>query len=805
MYRLFIITALTGLMLPTSLTLGQAGTGNYFDPATWDAPTGYYASASSLTGSALESALHDIISVDYYNPSSTQHRYVPYADAGAAFDVLDRVAPQPNPFTPWDLNIIYETVDVSVIDTTPRNREHVWAASRQQTSSPRNELGHDYPDLHNLRPAFSATNSARSNLNFGGTGGASSGYSSGYWYPGDEHKGDVARMLFYMAVRYDGSESNTADLTLVNGNPGAWNAQHGDLASLLQWHIDDPVSDFERRRNHLIFTDSFIDEFGNLVDNRNGSTGENISQGNRNPFVDNPGWVSDIWGGPASPNDTQLSVDTPAADGSSSETVGFGRVMKNSSLTPDVIALNKTGSESTSALISESGGASVTPDGSYAFGAGNSSVNLNVTIDTSSTGDKNGTITIDNLASNSAGTGLGSADANDTISVSGTVVEKRVIIEYLAADLGTTIVGGTVSGTSNLLSNGTNSQATSVELAETAGPNGDGIEVIGGVRTIWDDGRVFGSRDFGGAFTSAGAKSGTVGLAVTTLENGGLGLTGEGTYADVQVSYTGTALDHANASFISPADQNVLNIDLGNIFVGSADPTTGFDIYNLLATASYTADLDLDAVVGSGDTASLFTNVVSGVSISAGSSLSYQATLDTASIGDFAATWTIQNSDEDLPGAVAGTNLVINLTGLVTYVGDFEFDLDLDATDIDLMFDEVLGSASDSLYDLTGDTNIDSADTDYLVHTVFNTEYGDANLDGKVDVLDLSLLATNYGTSGSWATADFNGDGVIDVLDLSLLAANYNFDNGSSALPVPEPVSIALLGLAGMVLLSRRQ
>ena len=53
--------------------------------------------------------------------------------------------------------------------------------------------------------------------------------------------------------------------------------------------------------------------------------------------------------------------------------------------------------------------------------------------------------------------------------------------------------------------------------------------------------------------------------------------------------------------------------------------------------------------------------------------------------------------------------------------------------------------------------------------------YGDANLDSKVDVLDLAILAANYRkqVTGGWTQADFNNDGVVDVKDLAVLAANY--------------------------------
>lgn len=169
------------------------------------------------------------------------------------------------------------------------NREHVWAKSHGFPEQ--SQFG--YTDAHHLRPADASINSERSNLDFdnGGTPiteAPENAKDEDSFEPRDEMKGDVARMLFYMDVRYEGAAAdNTPDLVLVdrvgteNGAP-----QLGKLCTLYQWHQDDPVNAWETERNNVVF------EY----------------QGNRNPFIDRPEWVQSIFG--AACND-DVEVNTP--------------------------------------------------------------------------------------------------------------------------------------------------------------------------------------------------------------------------------------------------------------------------------------------------------------------------------------------------------------------------------------------------------------------------------------------------------------------------------------------------------------
>ena len=171
------------------------------------------------------------------------------------------------------------------------NREHVWPKSHGNFGTSMTKVAGT--DLHSLRPVDNTVNSARSNKDFGNATNphwecTECDSSADFWEPSDMTKGDAARSVFYMDVRYNGF-GNEPDLTLVNGTTETSSEYGflGDLCTLYDWHFTDPVSTFEINRNNEIYT----------------------IQGNRNPFVDNESFVREIWGDICEPQPVEDDSD----------------------------------------------------------------------------------------------------------------------------------------------------------------------------------------------------------------------------------------------------------------------------------------------------------------------------------------------------------------------------------------------------------------------------------------------------------------------------------------------------------------
>jgi endonuclease I len=163
-------------------------------------------------------------------------------------------------------------------DSGKWNREHVFAKSLANPSLVTDEPGPG-TDVHNLRPADAERNTLRSNRKFtDGSGNSTIVSSNGGWYPGDEWKGDIARIVMYMYTRYHGTGAQISETSCLPINVGFGTTLDVDqnmIELFLNWNVEDPVSDFEANRNEVLYG----------------------IQGNRNPYVDNPYLATLIWGG----------------------------------------------------------------------------------------------------------------------------------------------------------------------------------------------------------------------------------------------------------------------------------------------------------------------------------------------------------------------------------------------------------------------------------------------------------------------------------------------------------------------------
>ena len=158
------------------------------------------------------------------------------------------------------------------------NREHTYARALGTPSLTTNEAD---ADVHHIRASDVARNGMRDNDRF--FDGSGNSFETGIlWYPGDEWKGDVARMMMYMYLRY-----GTQCLPTGVSQSGITTATNDSnmVQLFLEWNAEDPVSLYEDRRNTYL-----------------GNTSNTYAQGNRNPFIDNPYLATVIWGGPVAEN-----------------------------------------------------------------------------------------------------------------------------------------------------------------------------------------------------------------------------------------------------------------------------------------------------------------------------------------------------------------------------------------------------------------------------------------------------------------------------------------------------------------------
>lgn len=288
-------------------------------------PSGYYQDVDATESDALRDSLHVLIdghTTQPYGESESDGTWpAPHDSNVDVWDILalaDAYPLDPSKVLGLYSNAVFARQSKGAVSGYIYDREHSWPKSygfnEEDVDNPA------YSDCHHLFPALKAFNSSRGQCPYGSVvaeiavgrdtvpnllcaGGPSitnQRFSRSIgenkwclWETWCARRGDVARAMFYMAIRYEGpancgdckdnevQEPNlelTDDLRLIATCNDAWlggcSAFMGLLSDLLKWHLEDPVDDFERRRNTIVY----------------------LFQGNRNPFVDHPEWVEELFG-----------------------------------------------------------------------------------------------------------------------------------------------------------------------------------------------------------------------------------------------------------------------------------------------------------------------------------------------------------------------------------------------------------------------------------------------------------------------------------------------------------------------------
>ena len=235
------------------------------------APPSYYDALLGLSDNDLRNKLQTIV----VNENTKGQNY------GDVWDMLESA--DENPLDNTEVWLIYTETTIGktehVVDNNGWNREHIFPQSRGgfsdgtsftadgidvYFSTTADDIAHAHGDAHHIRACLATENTNRSDLDFDDVSGPRT--KNTYFYePPLSAKGDVARALFYMAIRYN-------DLSLGVGDQDGQTI--GNLTTLLEWNKLDPPDDYELRRNNVIYE----------------------WQNNRNPFIDNYELADYIWG-----------------------------------------------------------------------------------------------------------------------------------------------------------------------------------------------------------------------------------------------------------------------------------------------------------------------------------------------------------------------------------------------------------------------------------------------------------------------------------------------------------------------------
>jgi endonuclease I/chitodextrinase len=253
-------------------------------------PSGYYATSTG-TGYTLKTQLYNIIKGHTDNGYAGLYTIYQTSDVDNFYEndatVLDMYSEKPAGIDPYNYSTSStQRCGTYSVEGDCYNREHIIPQSSFGSAAPM------VSDAHFITPTDGKVNGQRSNhphgtvatatwtsLNGSKLGSSSvSGYVGTVFEPIDEFKGDIARMYFYFATRYETTVSGYA-FPMFNGTSNQVFTT-SFLNMLLAWNTLDPVSPREIARNNAIYN----------------------SQNNRNPYIDHPEYVQRVWNATA---DTQ--------------------------------------------------------------------------------------------------------------------------------------------------------------------------------------------------------------------------------------------------------------------------------------------------------------------------------------------------------------------------------------------------------------------------------------------------------------------------------------------------------------------
>jgi len=230
-------------------------------------PNGYYNTANGLSGNALRLALHDIID---------GHSSISYDALWNAYQTTD----ENSNGKVWD---IYTNCTFTFSSDQCGNYSSICDCYNREHTVPQswfNEASPMKSDLFHVLPTDGKVNGYRSDYPYGECSSGTTyglgklgnctypGYSSKVFEPADEYKGDIARIYFYMATRYQDVMSGWSGESFSGGNLSTWTKN-----MLLEWDTQDPVSQKEIDRNNAVYS----------------------IQHNRNPYVDHPEYGCLVW------------------------------------------------------------------------------------------------------------------------------------------------------------------------------------------------------------------------------------------------------------------------------------------------------------------------------------------------------------------------------------------------------------------------------------------------------------------------------------------------------------------------------